>query len=70
MVVAEAPPWVQFAIVAILLALASTALLASRRRGAIPWLSLLAFASVVAIVVFVLGMVGISWAAAFFAIAR
>jgi hypothetical protein len=65
-VVAEAPPWVAFAIVAVVLALASTTLLASRRRGEMPWLSWLAFAFVVAIVVFMLGIIGISWVRGFF----
>jgi hypothetical protein len=68
-VVAEAPPWVDLAIVAVVLALASTILLASRRRAEIPRLSWLAFAFVVAIAIFMLGIVGMAWASAFFAVA-
>jgi hypothetical protein len=64
MVVAEAPPWVAFAVVAIAAALATAGLLAGRRRVDSPWQSWLAFIAVVAGVVFVVGMLVMSWVGA------
>jgi hypothetical protein len=66
MVVGEAPPWVALAIASMVVALASTGVMAARRRAAVPLFSWVAFAFVVALVVFALGMVGFSWARAFF----
>ena len=61
MVVAEAPPWIALAVVSIAVAIASSVLLATRRGVDTPLLSVVAFGVVVAAVVFLLGMIGISW---------